>query len=69
MANSLKITLLRSALGRPEKQRRTLQALGLRKVRQCRVHPDNAAIRGMVRVVEHLVGVEAFTESDEQQSG
>ncbi|MGG4505372.1 50S ribosomal protein L30 [Heyndrickxia sporothermodurans] len=57
MANKLAITLTRSLIGRPENQRETVKALGLRKVNQTVEHEDNAAIRGMVNKVAHLVTV------------
>jgi len=54
----LQITLVRSLIGRNEKQRATVQALGLRKVNHSVVQSDNEAIRGMVKHVNHLVKVE-----------
>jgi len=54
----LKITLVRSLIGRNEKQRATVAALGLRKLQQSVVKEDNPAIRGMVNHVKHLVKVE-----------
>jgi large subunit ribosomal protein L30 len=57
MAN-LQITLVRSLIGRNEKQRATVKALGLRKLHHSVVKPDNVAIRGMVNHVSHLVKVE-----------
>ncbi|MDQ0063988.1 50S ribosomal protein L30 [Paenibacillus harenae] len=54
----LQITLVRSLIGRNEKQRATVEALGLRKIRQAVVLDDSAAIRGMVNAVSHLVKVE-----------
>lgn len=57
MANKLIITLSRSVIGRPEGQRETVKALGLRKVNQTVEHEDNAAIRGMINKVAHLVTV------------
>lgn len=53
----LEITLVRSLIGRPETQRATVNTLGLRKLNQTVVHNDNAAIRGMVNKVNHLVSV------------
>lgn len=58
MANKLQITLKRSVIGRPQDQRTTVQTLGLRKLHQSVVHEDNAAIRGMINKVSHLVLVE-----------
>jgi len=57
MAKQLQITLKRSLIGRPETQRRTVASLGLRKLHQSVTHNDNAAIRGMVNQVSHLVEV------------
>ena len=54
----LKVTLVRSTIGRQEIQKRTVQALGLRKMHQTRVIPDNPSMRGMIRKVTHLVTVE-----------
>ncbi|PLR96393.1 50S ribosomal protein L30 [Bacillus sp. T33-2] len=57
MANKLEITLTRSVIGRPQDQRETVKALGLRKMHQTVEHQDNAAIRGMITKVAHLVTV------------
>lgn len=57
MAKKLEITLRRSLIGRAEDQRVTVNTLGLRKINQTVVQEDNAAIRGMVNKVSHLVTV------------
>ena len=57
MAKKLEITLTRSLIGRPQDQRVTVNTLGLRKMHQTVVLDDNAAIRGMVNKVSHLVTV------------
>ncbi len=57
MANKLEITLTRSLSGRPQDQRETVKALGLRKMNQTVEQQDNAAIRGMINKVSHLVTV------------
>ena len=57
MANKLQITLTRSVIGRPQDQRETVTALGLRKLHQTVEQQDNAAIRGMINKVSHLVTV------------
>jgi large subunit ribosomal protein L30 len=54
----LKITQKRSVIGRPPAQRRTIRALGLRRIGHSVVHPDTPSIRGMVFGVQHLVEVE-----------
>lgn len=58
----LKITLTRSLISRPQTQRDTVRALGLRKLNSTVVLPDNAAIRGQIHKVEHLVKVEEVQE-------
>jgi large subunit ribosomal protein L30 len=60
----LKITQLRSAINRLEKQKRTIRALGIRRLHHTVVHEDTPQIRGMLRVVAHLVRVEEV-EKDE----
>lgn len=57
MAKKLRVTLKRSPIGRPEPQRLTIQALGLRKLHQSVEHEDNVAVRGMINKVAHLVEV------------
>ncbi|MGG4492160.1 50S ribosomal protein L30 [Metabacillus idriensis] len=57
MANKLAITLTRSVIGRPEDQRITVKTLGLKKMHQTVVLEDNAAIRGMINKVSHLLTV------------
>ena len=54
----LKITLTRSLIGRPQTQRDTVKALGLRKLNSSVELPDNGAIRGQLHKVEHLITVE-----------
>ncbi len=58
MADKLRITLVKSPIGAVPKHRRTIEALGLRKMNKTVEVPDNPAIRGMVRQVKHLVKVE-----------
>jgi large subunit ribosomal protein L30 len=54
----LKITQKRSAVGRVPEQRRTIRALGLRRIGHSVVRPDNPSVRGMVSSVRHLVEIE-----------
>jgi len=54
----LKITLKRSVIGRPQNQRDTVKALGLKKLNSTVVKTSNPAILGMVNTVSHLVDVE-----------
>ena len=53
----LKITLVKSVSGRQEKQQRTIEALGLRKIGQSVAKKDNECTRGMIFAVRHLVEV------------
>jgi large subunit ribosomal protein L30 len=59
---TLKITQKRSVIGRSGTQRRTMQALGLRRIGHSVVHDDNPSIRGMVDSVHHLVEVAVMEE-------
>ncbi|MEB3430080.1 50S ribosomal protein L30 [Citroniella saccharovorans] len=54
----LKIKLIRSNIGRIEKHRRTVEALGLRKIGQVVEKEDTPAIRGMIKAVDFMVEVE-----------
>ena len=54
----LKITQVRSVIGYKKDQKRTIEALGLRRIRHTVVHKDTPQIRGMVQKVVHLVTVE-----------
>ena len=58
MAEKLKITLVKSPISAVPKHRRTVEALGLKKLNKTVELPDNAATRGMVAQVKHLVKVE-----------
>ena len=54
----LKITQVKSTIGRKPKHRRTIEALGLGRIRKSVVHEDSPQIRGMIRAVEFLIEVE-----------
>lgn len=54
----LRVTQVRSAIGYREKAKRTLEALGLKRIRHTVVLPDNPAIRGMLKTIPYLVKVE-----------
>ncbi|MCL6474198.1 MAG: 50S ribosomal protein L30 [Firmicutes bacterium] len=60
---ALKITLVRSPIGYSKRQKRTVEALGLRRLQQSVLKPDNPAIRGMVRKISHLVTVEEVADN------
>ena len=54
----LKITWIKSGIGQKEDQKRTIRALGFRRLGQTVVHSDSPDVRGMIRKVRHLVSVE-----------
>lgn len=58
MAGKLKITLVKSPIGAIPKHRKTVEALGLRKLNKSVEMPDNESVRGMIWHVKHLVKVE-----------
>jgi large subunit ribosomal protein L30 len=62
MADKLKATWVHSAIGRNPKQKRTIEALGFKRLHQTRELPDNAAIRGMLEKIPHLVVWEMLKE-------
>ena len=58
----LKVTQTKSVIGALENHKRTVRALGLKRIRDSRVHEDNPQIRGMIHKVRHLVEVEEVEE-------
>lgn len=54
----LQIKLKRSVIGRPENQKRTVEALGFHRLNQVVVHTETPQIRGMINKVIHLIEVE-----------
>lgn len=58
----IKVTQIRSSIDCPEKQKRTIVALGLGRPNYSRVHNDTPELQGMIRVVRHLVKVEPTTQ-------
>ena len=58
MADRLIVTLVKSPIGCVPKHKKTVEALGLKKVNKTVELPDNAAVRGMVNQVSYLVKVE-----------
>ena len=58
MADTLKITLVRSTIGEKPKTRATIESLGLRKVNSTVERPDTPDVRGMVHRARHLLEVE-----------
>lgn len=64
--SELKITLVRSAIGFNETQKRTAKALGLTKLNRTVIRPDNDQVRGMVTAIEHMVRVESVTAAGDE---
>ena len=64
----LRITLVRSTIGRPADQGRTVASLGLRKLNATVDRPNNRSIRGMVTKIRHLVRVEELPAATELTS-
>lgn len=58
MSGKLKVKLVKSMIGRPEKHRKVLRGIGLRKMNKTVQLEDTPAVRGMINVVSHLVSVE-----------
>ncbi|SEB79174.1 LSU ribosomal protein L30P [Tenacibaculum sp. MAR_2009_124] len=56
--SKIKVTQVKSQIGRLKNQKRTLEALGLRKINQTVEHEASATILGMVNKVKHLISVE-----------
>ncbi|MCR4989712.1 MAG: 50S ribosomal protein L30 [Lachnospiraceae bacterium] len=54
----LKITLVKSPIGAVPKQKKTVESMGLRKLHQSKLFPDNQATRGQIQQVNHLLKVE-----------
>lgn len=59
---TLKITQTKSRIGATARQKKNLDALGLRKINQTVEHSDSAIIKGMIEKVQHLVKVELAEE-------
>jgi len=55
MAGKIKVTLYHSVIGCTEKQRAVVRALGLKRRGRSRILPDNAATRGAIKAVPHLL--------------
>ena len=62
MSKMLKIKMVRSEIGRPEKQRKILRGMGLNKLNNTVILTDTPQIRGMINKVIHLVSVEESKE-------
>ena len=56
--NNIKVTLSKSKIGSTKRQKKTVQALGLKKVGSYKTHEETMAIKGMIDKVSHLVSIE-----------
>jgi large subunit ribosomal protein L30 len=54
----LKVTQVKSVIGSKQNHKRTVRALGLKRIRESRMHEDTSQIRGMLHKVRHLVRIE-----------
>jgi len=61
MAQKFKVTLVKSMIGRPEKQRKVLRGMGLTKIGKTVVLEDTLSNRGMINKISHLVAAAANT--------
>lgn len=59
----IKVTQIRSIIDNPLRQKKTIEALGLKRIRHSVVHRDTPQIRGMINKVKHLVSVEEVSGS------
>lgn len=62
MGSRLKITLIKSGIGRPQKHKEILKGLGLTKLNKTVYRPHHPTIMGMVKKVEHLVDYQLIEE-------
>jgi len=58
MEKLIKVTLTRSKIGRPEKHRKTLEALGLKKLHKTKTFKKSPSVMGMINQVNHLLTIE-----------
>lgn len=65
MSKILRITLKKSMIGRPEKHRRVIRSLGLRKLNKTVTLEETPTIRGMIRKVSHMLEVEEKADEAE----
>jgi large subunit ribosomal protein L30 len=62
MSGKLKITLVKSMIGRPEKHRKVLRGMGLNKLNKTVLLENTPAIRGMIQVITHMVKSEEMLD-------
>jgi large subunit ribosomal protein L30 len=64
----IQVKLVRSAIDRPERQKRTVEALGLNKMNSVATHEANPSILGMVKSIQHLLEVSVYPSHESFQS-
>ena len=69
MADRLRVTWKKSSIGYKEDQKRTIQALGLKRLGHSVEHADNRAVRGMITKVRHLVEVAEISSESSSKDG
>ena len=62
VAQQIIVKQTKSMISQPEKQRKILRALGLRKIGKTKTHNDNNCIRGMINQVKHLISYEVVSK-------
>jgi large subunit ribosomal protein L30 len=65
-AKVIRITLVRSPIGYPERQKRTVRTLGLRRMHQTVEQVDSPSLRGMIAKISHLLEVEEVQEQEQK---
>jgi large subunit ribosomal protein L30 len=58
MAESIKVTLVKSFIGRPDKHKKILRSMGLTRMNRTRIYRDTPAIRGQIFKISHMVMAE-----------
>ncbi|NJL04828.1 MAG: 50S ribosomal protein L30 [Chloroflexaceae bacterium] len=66
--SKIRITYKKSMIGYSRDQKDTIRALGLRRLNQSVVKPDNPSVRGMVNKVIHMVVVEELTDEEANET-
>ncbi|MGH7890150.1 MAG: 50S ribosomal protein L30 [Thermodesulfobacteriota bacterium] len=68
MAKSLKIKQVKSAIGYSQREKNTIKALGIRRLQQEVIRPNNPQIKGMIEKVKHLLQVEEVKAEKAEKS-
>ena len=60
MADKIKVTLIKSSIGKRKNQKENLKGLGLKKINGSRILENTPSVRGMIQKVQHLVRIETI---------